>query len=207
MSKENYIRNIELFKNVDPLLVCGISNLKSFIAGDVLYYESDVSNYLYFLVSGNCSALKSSNNSVISLYTLQSGLINDFKFDSLLCSHTAVFESDSIVLCVDYEKFKAIIMPLIFQELLNEVINRNDLLNSSIDSSLVFDSLQRVAFMLLNKLSLFNSLKRVKVAAMLNLTPETLSRVLHKLSKEDVIQLTHNSVVVVDEARLSDVFV
>ena len=60
--------------------------------------------------------------------------------------------------------------------------------------------------MLNNDLEMFNKLKRNQVAFMLHIQPETLSRVLKKLTRSNIISINSSKVEVLDEDNLSSVF-
>ena len=66
--------------------------------------------------------------------------------------------------------------------------------------------LQKLAFMLSEDLNMFNSLKRQEVSFMLHIQPETLSRVLKKLKRSEIIEMESSTISILDEKLLQTIF-
>jgi len=86
------------------------------------------------------------------------------------------------------------------------LIYKNQQLQCIINRELVFDAISKVAFMLINDLRIFNSLKRHEVAVLLHIQPETLSRVLQKLQRNGVIEIEKGQIFVAKEAELRKIY-
>ena len=67
---------------------------------------------------------------------------------------------------------------------------------------LVFDATAKVAFMLIDDLKMFNKLKRVDISFMLNIQPETLSRVLKSLMRKGIINIKKGEIVIENKEDL-----
>ena len=75
-----------------------------------------------------------------------------------------------------------------------------------ISRDVVFDGTAKVAHMLVNDLINFNKLKKHEIAYMLHIQPETLSRILNKLTRNGTIEIEKNSVVVLNEKELREIY-
>ena len=75
-----------------------------------------------------------------------------------------------------------------------------------ISRDVVFDGTAKVAHMLVNDLSTFNRIKKHEIAYMLHLQPETLSRILNKLIRNGTIVIEKNSVVILNEQELRQIY-
>jgi len=75
-----------------------------------------------------------------------------------------------------------------------------------ISRDVVFDGTAKVAHMLVNELETFNRLKKHEIAYMLHIQPETLSRILNKLTRNGTIEIEKNSVVVLNIQELKDIY-
>jgi DNA-binding transcriptional regulator LsrR (DeoR family) len=64
----------------------------------------------------------------------------------------------------------------------------------------------KVAHMLVNELDTFNKLKKHEIAYMLHIQPETLSRILNKLTRNGTIEIEKNSVVILNIQELKDIY-
>ena len=68
-----------------------------------------------------------------------------------------------------------------------------------------FMSAEKIAGFLINNASIFKRLKNNGIASILNMTPETLSRIFTKLKKEEVIIIQDHVVTLLDEDALRDI--
>ncbi|MFB1009392.1 MAG: helix-turn-helix domain-containing protein, partial [Sulfurospirillum sp.] len=60
--------------------------------------------------------------------------------------------------------------------------------------------------MRVNELDTFNKLKTHEIAYMLHIQPETLSRILNKLTRNGTIEIEKNSVVILNIQELKDIY-
>lgn len=203
MNKIECIKQLSFFDGVAPSLVISACSVKNYSDGMLFYYEGDDSQDLHFLVSGSCKAFKTSRDSELFLYGLSAGsLISDFDMDGSLCLSSVEFTSDSVVLSITFE----VAIHLLPLSLLNASVARNELLNTCLDVNLVYDAAAKVSHMIYSDLYFFNSHKRVQLAAMLNMSAETISRVINRLIKSGVLSGGHGSLSVVDETKLVSFF-
>ena len=75
-----------------------------------------------------------------------------------------------------------------------------------ISRDVVFDGTAKVAHMLVNELDTFNRLKKHEIAYMLHIQPETLSRILNKLTRNGTIEIVKNSIEIVNLQELKDIY-
>jgi CRP/FNR family transcriptional regulator len=60
--------------------------------------------------------------------------------------------------------------------------------------------------MLSDDLKMFNTLKRQEVSFMLHIQPETLSRVLKKLKRGEIIGVENSNLIILDQEKLNKIF-
>ena len=60
--------------------------------------------------------------------------------------------------------------------------------------------------MLHNDLKMFNKLKRHDISLMLYIQPATLSRVLNRLKRDDIITIIHGEVIILDKKKLEAIY-
>jgi len=140
--------------------------------GDILYYEGNSLDGYLFLSSGSVKAFKYSGENEVFLYSLSDGLISDVGGVAL---STVEFLEDSEVLHID---------DLTMRDLIDESQKRLMLINESFNI-MCYSAIEKVVYFLLKKD--FNSFKNCDIAMMLNISSETLSRVLSKLQKQGFI--------------------
>ncbi|MDR1976485.1 MAG: Crp/Fnr family transcriptional regulator [Campylobacteraceae bacterium] len=196
----------------DLKLLQDISKIKKFNAGEIINYENDEIGEVYFLLRGFIKIYKINRfDNEIFLYTLKNeGLITAFELlkSCRYFSNTECME-DSTVLCIELHKLRRLLaasqsVAIFFYEQLEQLHN---LLRYVISREMVYDGTAKVAYMLANSLDEFNALKKQDVAYMLNIQPETLSRILTKLKREEIIETSADgSVIVKDCAKLAAIF-
>ncbi len=92
------------------------------------------------------------------------------------------------------------------EELIEIVLKKNYQLHHIVNRELVFDATAKVAFMLIDDLKMFNKLKRVDISFMLNIQPETLSRVLKSLMRKGIINIKKGEIVIENKEDLISIF-
>ena len=91
-------------------------------------------------------------------------------------------------------------------ELLEILLKKTHQLQCIVNRELVFDATAKVAFMLNQDLEMFNKLKRQDVSFMLHIQPETLSRVLKRLVRNEIITIEEGKVTIKNEEELISIF-
>jgi CRP/FNR family transcriptional regulator len=115
---------------------------------------------------------------------------------------------DSIILEVEFDKFKRDFLSqnILNNEFINEILLKTQQLHCVVNRELVFDASAKVAFMLIDDLDMFNRLKRQEVSFMLHIQPETLSRVLKKLKRADIIDMDNTNIVIKNQDYLKKIY-
>lgn len=128
--------------------------------------------------------------------------------EGIYCFSNAEFTEDSAVLSINYKKFKEIFLNknILTMKLMNTLLTKTHQLQCIVNRELVFDATAKVAFMLNQDLSMFNKLKRQEVSFMLHIQPETLSRVLKRLTRNGTIEVIDGKVEVLNEEMLISTF-
>ncbi len=91
---------------------------------------------------------------------------------------------------------------ILTMELMEILLDKTHQLQCILNRELVFDATAKVAFMINQDLEMFNKLKRQEVSFMLHIQPETLSRVLKKLSRNQIIEIDNSDVSIKDKNAL-----
>ncbi len=213
MSIKNIISNIDFFSSLtkDELeIITDISIINSYEKDYILYYEKEYSNNLLFLLDGLAKAYKidKHKNEIFLHYVYKNSLISDIKDDSIYSFSNVSLLEDSQILNVDYQKFKKYFLDkgILNREFTNEIISKSTQLHSLINREFVFNSVAKVAMMLNDDLDIFNTLKRAEISLMLHIQPETLSRVLNRFKRDEIISIKNTKVTVLDAEALKSVY-
>lgn len=190
------------------------SRVKKFIKKDILFYENDEVETIYYVLSGSIKFYKVDRfDNEIFLYKLSK---NCLIFDlsklcdeyMLQCFANAEFTQDSEVLCIEAKKFKALLKtnPQLMKKILKESFLMIQHMQCIISRDIVFDGTSKVAHMLYNDLVEFNTHKKHEIAYMLHMQPETLSRILKKLIRNNIISMKNNKVNIENIQELKDIY-
>jgi len=183
-------------------------------AGDVLFYEKDTKDAIYYIIQGSVKFYKVDRfDNEIFLYKLYSNslIFNVSKLiDSFFisCYANAEFLEDSTILCIQSQPFREMIYAnhRLMTKILEESFKMIQQMQCIISRDVVFDGTAKVAHMLVNELDTFNKLKKHEIAYMLHIQPETLSRILNKLTRNGTIEIEKNSVVILNIQELKDIY-
>ena len=216
MTLEKIIRKISFFNNLNDEqinIIASISTVSKQPNKSILYYESDISKNLLFLVEGLIKIYKVDkfNNEIFLYHIYKNSMISELTSmnkNDIYCFSNAEFTEDSIILSVNFEKFQELFLSknILTMELLEILLNKTHQLQCIVNRELVFDATAKVAFMLSQDLEMFNKLKRQEVSFMLHIQPETLSRVLKRLSRNEIIQVDAGTVKITNNEALVSIF-
>lgn len=216
MTLTQSIKSLDFFENLSDNQIDILSNF-SFISkyekDSILFYETDLKTNLLFLVSGLIKIYKYDkfDNEIFLYHIYSNSLISELSninTNEIYCFSNASFIEDSVVLSIDFLKLQEHFLNnnLLVKELMNSLLKKTNQLQSLVNRELVFDATAKVAYMLVSDLKMFNNLKRQDVSFMLHIQPETLSRVLKKLSRDNIIEIENQQVIIKDEIALNSIF-
>ena len=216
MTLTQSIRSLDFFENLSDEQIDVLSNF-SFISkyekDSILFYETDLKTNLLFLVSGLIKIYKYDkfDNEIFLYHIYSNSLISELSnlnTNEIFCFSNASFIEDSVVLSIDFLKLQEHFFNnnILVKELMNSLLKKTNQLQSLVNRELVFDATAKVAYMLVSDLNMFNKLKRQDVSFMLHIQPETLSRVLKKLSRDNIIEIENQQVIIKDEIALNSIF-
>lgn len=169
----------------------------------ILFYEGQKPKDLYLLLKG-CVRLYKTDEAglVINIHFLQSpSFIAEMPvFEGLLYPASASFESDSVVLKIDFQKFKEKLFK--HQEIcmlfIKSLMFKIKFLEYSINQNFTMSvRLRFIKFIIGRKTELENFTQK-EIARFINTTPETLSRTIKKLKEERLIDTCSGKIKILD---------
>ncbi len=214
--KLQYIKELNFFKslNEDQLsIINNISTLTKHPKNSILYYENDTFNKIFFLASGLLKVYKIDkfDNEIFLYHIYKNSMISELttlEDDMIHCFSNAEFMEESVILEIDFLELKKHFLSknILNNEFINEILLKTQQLHCVVNRELVFDATAKVAFMLSSDLQMFNKLKRQEVSFMLHIQPETLSRVLKKLKRSEVIDIENSSIIILNHEELQNIY-
>jgi CRP-like cAMP-binding protein len=216
VSIQETIRKISFFNNLNDEqidLVASICNISTYTSNSILYYESDTNNNLLFLVEGLIKIYKVDkfSNEIFLYHIYKNSMISELtsiKQNDIYCFSNAEFIEDSTILSINFNKFKENFLSknILTMELLEIILEKTHQLQCIVNRELVFDATAKVAFMINQDIEMFNKLKRQEVSFMLHIQPETLSRVLKRLTRNGVIIVDNGEITIINKDALVSIF-
>lgn len=190
-----------------------ISHISHYSKETILYYESEVNNNLLFLIKGLIKVYKVDkfDNEIFLYHIYEKSLISEISSideNEIYCFSNTEFVEDSMILSIDFKLFYEHFLSknILTTKLIKEILKKTHQLQCLLNRELVFDATAKVAFMLNNDLEMFNKLKRQEISFMLHIQPETLSRVLKRLKRSEIIDIENNNIIVLNKEKLCSIF-
>jgi len=205
------LKEILLFNDLPDSTISLIETFSTTVEltkGNILFYEGDDSKYLHLLNKGIIKLYKttSNNKEIILKYFHDNELIGELaNFEKIPFPATAEAYSNVTVTKVDFEQLKDIIYssPELSFKIQLSLIKKIKNLENIISTHVVLDSKERVAkYICENEVDFFKT-KNIIIAEVLNITPETLSRILRTFKDEELINMDDKTV---DKNRLENYF-
>lgn len=183
-----------------------ISKVRKFNSKDILFYEGDEPNCLYYLISGSVKVLKQQGNlKQVFVTSFNSGIFiaETTMLEDICYPATIEAETDIVTIEINLIKFK------------NEFLNDNATLLAMVGSLSkkivrLMNSFERETsnsvevkiskYILMNEENLLH-IKHKDIAFELNTTQETLSRVLKKFKKDGILEKT-NPITIANRCKL-----
>jgi len=179
----------------------------------MLHYENSQTNRILFLVKGLAKATKidKHDNEVFLYFVYKEHILSEISTldnDYLTSYSNMTLIENSQILSIDYKEFKKYFLDngLLCLELANEMIYQSKQMQDLINREFIFNSVAKVSMMLCSDIDMFNRLKRYDISLMLHIQPATLSRVLNRLKRDEIIDIDHGKVIVLNSKHLVDIY-
>lgn len=182
-----------------------ISHYKEYKKDDVLFQIGDKSKYLCFLSKGIVNLSNESHS--ITIYS--PSFIEEFSnYDERNYSYTCTFECDAQVTLIDYAQFKKKFLNKegISLHFLKSLSSKIKSLEEFINTNVALDVNAKIAKFLYENEKLLYSIKQIKIAQILNIREETLSRKIAWLIKEGIIRKEKRNIIIQDHQKLLSLF-
>jgi len=171
-----------------------ISSIKQFQEGDILFLEEDKPNYLYFLLKGAIKEYKyyAFDKTVAVQHYFTPNMIGEAAtFERVVHDTTAECVNECIVLIITYKDFekKFLKNPDISLKLMLQLAKK---IKTTMNYNMPKDSISKLAEFIYENEELFNTMKKYKIAEMLNISPETFSRSFKTLKEQLIFERKEN---------------
>lgn len=207
------IRDFYLFTGLDEQLAQTLSKKitkKTFHKNNVVFYKGDSSDKLHMLVDGDVKLYKYNlNNEEIVLHYLSAQtLIGEMAtFENIPYPANCMAENDVEIWTLPQSDFIEALhdKPELALKIITSMGRKIKILERSIDLNISKNSMQRVVTLILQNKRIFEEMPRLKIAAMLNMKQETLSRIMKKLKDEENISIEKKVITILDKTALEKI--
>ena len=197
-------------KQLDYLI--SISYIKTFKKNNIVFYKGDSSKYMYLLLDGCVNIYKHNirGNEVILKSVDKTSLIAELaNLEELPYPSNCITKEDSTILVIDYKKFKDYFLSnpeflfLFVKSLTQKLIKLEQILSRHI----ALNANAKVAKYIYENEKKFNEYSKVNIAKILNITPETLSRIIKKFKNEGVLVLDNGNLSIGSIIKIREYFI
>jgi len=183
--------------------------VKKYTQGSIVFFEGDQSNYMYLILDGSVKMYKTTpKGRQVHINILKApSLIGEYVyFEEQPFPATCEFVTDGIMGLIPFSLIETLLEDREFSKaIIKSLTGKIALLSALVHKETVLSSEAKVADILINKISIFERLKNSEIASILNVTPETFSRILAKFKKEKIITRKEGSIEVLDIEKLHNI--
>jgi len=206
----NKLKKISLFFNIEDSLLKKISSfsfIKKYKKNEIIFYEGEKENYFYGIIYGNVlmydvdlkgEIIPKANLGCGDIF----GLISQIQ-NRPFCLN-AKSESECEIVKINYNNFKELISTPPFSDRIIKMLSNQIVQEIEFNKLQKYDATKRVIYTLLNFPHKFVKKKKYMLAKELNMSPETLSRILSKLKNESIICYCEKAIKVLDKNKLKN---
>jgi len=203
------IADIPMFSDLDKKFhkeLYDSIHIKKFTKNSIVFYEGDESNYLYILLEGAIRLYKTSpKGSEVQIKRMKApNTIGEYAcFEKEPFPVTCEFISNGTMGLLHFDKVYQYLDNKEFSlGLIKSLTSKVMILSSLVHKETILSSEAKVSDLILENSTIFNRLKNNEIAAILNLTPETFSRIMSKLKRESIISVENHTLTVLNEEAL-----
>ena len=203
------LKDLPLFSGLDDKQLATLQSdvhIHQYDKDSIVFFEGDESKYLYILLEGAVRLYKTApKGKQIHMHNFEApqAIALFVAFEGIPFPASCELLTDGYIGLLPLDKFNACLSNAAFSATLIKALSkRMKLLSDLLHKETVYSSEAKIADVLYSTPTVFERLKNTEIAAMLNITPETLSRILTKLKKENIISIIGHKVTIIDEGAL-----
>jgi len=175
----------------------------------VIFYEGDSSEYLQILLEGTVRLYKTNPKGTqvhMHNFAAPETIALFAAFEHVPFPATCEFLTEGVVGVLPLEKIYECLHDVDFSmSLITALSKRMKLIADLFHKETIYSSDAKIADLLYHNPTVFERLKNAEIASILNMTPETLSRILTKFKRENIISIDQHVVTVHDAKVLKSI--
>ncbi len=169
-----------------------ISIRKKYQKGEILFYEGDEPKYMHLLLDGVLKIYKTdfkSNQIFLHQFVGVNFIAELANFESIPYPASSEFVTSGEVLKIEYKPFKRDFLSdgRVSFKMIKSLSNKLKIASEVMHKEIILPSEAKIAKFIVENSELFGVIKNVNIASILNITPETLSRILKKMKHDKIV--------------------
>jgi len=203
------LKDIPMFANLPETYIDTLKDAlftKDYKKGSIVFFEGDETDYMYIVLKGSVKMYKTTpKGNHIHINRLHApSLIGEYVyFEKQPFPATCEFAEDGIIGLIPFEVVDKLLNNRNFSlSIIKSLTGKVMLLSALLHKETVLSSEAKVADILIHKPKIFERLKNSEIAAVLNLTPETFSRILAKFKKEEIAIVKKHELIILNRDKL-----
>jgi len=203
------IADIPMFSDLDKKFHKELRDsiyIKKYTKNSIVFYEGDESDYLYILLEGTIRLYKTSpKGSEVQIKRMEApNTIGEYAcFENEPFPVTCEFITGGVMGLLHFDKvYKYLDNKEFSLGLIKSLTSKVMILSSLVHKETILSSEAKVADLMIEKSMIFNRLKNNEIASILNLTPETFSRILSKFKKKSIIIIKNHELQILNKEAL-----
>jgi len=203
------IQDIPMFSDLDKKFHKDLQDsihIKKFTKNSIVFYEGDESDYLYILLEGSVQLYKTSpKGSRVQIKRMKApNVIGEYAcFEKQPFPASCEFLTDGVMGLLHFNKVYEYLDNKEFSlGLIRSLTSKVMVLSALVHKETILSSEAKVADLMLENINTFKRLRNNEIAGILNLTPETFSRVITKFKKESIIHVVNGELKILNEEAL-----
>lgn len=190
------LADIQLFSKLSEKYLNEIKQnaiVRTYSKDSIVFYEGDSSDYLYIVLEGTIKLYKTTPKGTqiqINRFTAPAMVGEYACFENQPFPASCEFVTEGKMAMVHFDYILKNLKEAQFSlELIKSLTSKIMVLSALIQKETIYSSEAKVAKLLIENVEIFTKLKYNEIAAILNLTPETLSRIFKKFKQEHIIEM------------------
>jgi CRP/FNR family transcriptional regulator len=190
------LADLQLFSKLSPEYLAELKQnaiIRSYAKDSIVFYEGDEGHHLHIVLEGTIKLYKTTPKGTqiqINRFTAPA-IVGEYAcFEKQPFPATCEFVTDGKMALIHFDYIIRNLNNAQFSlELIKSLTSKVMVLSALIHKETIYSSEAKVAKLLLENIDIFTKLKYNEIASILNLTPETLSRIFKKLKNEHIIAI------------------
>lgn len=188
------LESIEIFAHLTPQQIHQLDTIslcRNYTPGEIIFYQGDQSGYFHFLLEGDISLYKSNDSGTFEVHRFhgssmfaESSIFEQTPFpataEALTSCRILKLPRDPFLKLLQDDAGLSIAIIASLSKKIASLQRANDQLSAP-------SSISKIIRLMMDRADIFSTLKGIEIAKIAGISPETLSRIMTKLKKENLI--------------------